>query len=467
MQWILWPKQKWKLISMCKVIKIPMFIFGILICSYLFSCTKINAEENKALVIYDTYNKFGQEENKLNSLVQLVLSNGKGVDIVSSDSYSEGSINKYKVLIVMYNNPAELPKGFAKDLLKFNGKVLWVGENFNERLETSKNITHISQFSSKDESYSVLDKAVYKIINGNEKKEEKKYLMIDKIYPFIDLNSFVAKVDFLHDQGISFICSVMPVYENQDFDAMKRFCEVLRYAQSKGGIIILHSSVLYGDNIKGKDVMDKMELAQQIYVSNGVYPLALDIPEGFLYKEDYRNLVSSSNNIFIEKDNNIGILDLKNYSINQFDRVIHIVGFEDENSYAMDNYSYAIGQSFNNTAISFNPDLGLDSFKEDVNKIISKGIYFNDAENLDTAMKLGGVELSSNINGIELNNKPVNTQDNNTKALPKAKDKNHAIDISGANSQIIKVTSIVCGIFVVVVMVSFKIDRKKFFNYKG
>lgn len=445
---------------MSRAKRLSILIVGLLLSIFLFAGIGVKAEENKVLIVYDTYNEFGEEENKLNSLVQLIIGTNSGIDIVSANDYSEALIDKYNVLFVLYNNYGDVPRNLTQDLLKFKGKVVWIGKNFTGTLSENKNIIYIPSFSSKEESYNVVDKNINTIIYGKEKKQENIYLLIDKIYPFIDLNKFVEKIDFLYDQGIPFVCSVMPVYENQDFDAMKRFCEVLRYAQSKGGKIILHSSVLYGESIPGKDVKGKMDLAQQIYVKYGVYPLALDIPEDFLYKEDYKDLIHSSNEVFIEEDKQMGVIELKRYSIDKFDRIIHKVDTKDE-------YKYKAPESIHNIAFSLNADLDLESFKSEINKLIDKRISFNDLGRLDSVMKLGGIELKATSSDILLNNEPINEQEEKSKSQAKTNNKNESIDISSANGKILKITTIICAFFVIVVLASLKIDREKFFDYRG
>lgn len=440
--------------------RIKLLIFVVFTFVLVFPGIKVSAEENKAAVIYDTYNEFGSEENKLNSLVQLILSTGSGVDIININSYSDASMDKYKTIFIMYNNSSVVPDNFVQKLLNSNGKIMWIGKNFNGILQTSKNIKYIPNLSFKDENYSSLRKSIYEFINNSSWKNKNVYLLIDKVYPFIDLNSFMDKVDFLHDQGISFICSIMPVYENENFDAMNRFCEVLRYAQSKGGKIILHSSILDGENISGKDVENKMGLAQQIYIKHGVYPLALDLADSFLYKEDYKGLVHSSNSIFVDKDKQIGILDLKKYSIDGFTTVIDKVDFNDE-------YMYKTSENNYNIALSFNSDLNLNTFKNEVNSTIDKKVYFSDVENLNAIIKLGGMELKSDNSNILLNNKSVGEENHVSKSSSKDQAKDKIIDMSNANGKIIKITIAVCFIFIIIVLISTRIDRRKFFNYRG
>lgn len=415
---------------------------------------KTEASENKVLLVYDSYKEFGSEENKLNSLVHIILSTGNGVDIVNINSFDKKSIDKYETVFILYNNSSKVPGSLIKSLLEFRGKIIWVGRNFNLNLESYRNVKYIPYFSEKDSTYNTLSKYYYDIFNNKKVNGPKVYLLLDKVYPFIDIEAFVKKIDFLYDQGIPFVCSVMPVYENQDFDAMERFCKVLRYAQSKGGKIILHSSILKGNNIPGKDVQDKMSLAQQIYIKYGVYPLALDIPDSFFYKNDYKNLIHSSNDIFVENDKNIGVISFKKYSISGFDKVINKV-------YISDNYNYEPSQITCDTAFCFDSDLNLDSFKSQIRCAVGNGMYFNNSEYLNNVITLGGIKLSNKNFDKLLNNKLVDNKDSNSKVSEK---NNKTVDITNANNRIIKITIGVCILFVIIVLINRRIERRKFFR---
>lgn len=440
---------------MFKVSRIRFLIWAVVL-TVLF-VGKVKAQENNVLIIYDSYNEFGYEENKLNSLVQLVLDTGEGVDIVNITAYSEKILDKYKFVFVLYNNSSQsVPSNLIKSLYAFKGKIMWIGKNFNTSLNSLTNVQYISGFSSENITYADFRKKIYIFIKDKGWKENNVYILVDKVYPFVDLNDFVKKIDFLYDQGISFICSVMPVYENHNFDAMKNFCQVLRYAKDRGGDIILHSSVIYGKNIPGKDVEAKMDLAQQIYINYGVYPRALDIPEGFLYKKDYKDLIYSSNNLFIEKDKDIGILDFNEYSIAPFYRIINKVDISD-------NYMCSNPEDAYNIAFVLNSDLSVEEFKEKVKYIINRGFYFSDASYLDSVMKLGGVELKYTGYDILLGDESTGKVNNNENAR-KAEDEIKTVDIGNLYSHIIKVTGVICIVFIIIILISRKIDIKKFFK---
>lgn len=436
---------------MFKINKLQVIIVAVLL--VLFSVVKVKADTNNIIILYDTYNEFASDENKLNSLIQAVLGTGEGVDIVNIKSYSKNMLDKYKYALVLCNNSSQIPSSIINDLLSFRGNIMWIGKSFNDSLRTLQNLQYVPNFSSAGISYADFRKKIYIFIKGNQWKENNVYILIDKVYPFINLSDFVKKIDFLYDQGIPFICSVMPVYENYNFDAMKNFCEVLRYAQDRGGKIILHSSVLYGDNIPGEDVKAKMDLAQKVYVNYGVYPAALDIPEGFLYKEDYKDLIYSSNNIFMEKDKNIGILDFKKYSMAPLYRIINKVDISS-------NYLYKDPKNVHNIAFVISSDLSLDDFKEKIKYMLDKGFYFSDAAYLDSTIKLGGVELKYVGSDVLLNDKPI--QNSVYKNTNKAESK--TVDISKLYSHIIQITVVVCIIFIVIVLMAIRIDIRKFFK---
>lgn len=254
------------------------------------------------------------------------------------------------------------------------------------------------------------------------------YMLIDKVYPFVDLNDFVEKVDFLHDNGISFICSVMPVYDNKDLDAMKRFCQVLRYAQSKGGRIILHSSVIQGEDVSEKSVKVKMNSAEKIYVDYGVYPMALDVPQEFLTREDYRKILNSSKYIFVEKYKQKGASD---------------------------------------AAFRVNSELPLNDFKVSVNNMIQSGGHFSDVDYLNMDIDMGGLKLTNRGSYIFLNGKSVSEVNVPIKSKERSGTVKHhekVIDITRANRKMIIITSGVCLVFIVIVIISRSIDVRKFFK---
>lgn len=84
---------------------------------------------------------------------------------------------------------------------------------------------------------------------------------------------------------------------------MQKFCEILRYAQDNGGTVIMACPI--DQQIKfDKNLMNEyIEIALQIYLDQGVYPMALQVPENWIFNEDTSEVLSHFSTIFtIEED---------------------------------------------------------------------------------------------------------------------------------------------------------------------
>lgn len=509
------------------VMKKFFVIFFIALLVNIVVCeVNVKAEDNKKIaIIYDYYNEYGSNENKLISLVNIILTCGREVDIIRTNKYDNVDLNKYDNLIVLCNENSQLSNDILSALSKYNRRIIWIGKNFNQlinkkeissvkyqgnltgtialkgnsgnykinnsayisifKIEESKNENGFNYVGSKDEmsffikvenliyfpyfsyndiSYSILRKEIYNIINNTSVKDSKKYLLIDKVYPFINLNEFVSKIDFLHDNGIDFFCSIMPVYDNSDFDAMRRFTEVLKYAQDKGGKMILHYSELFGIDIPGNEVEAKMELGNKNYVKYGVYPLALDIPEEFLYKDDYKSLIQKSDTIFIDKYERFNAPNVELFTINSFKNVIEKIKVEDGNLDKMQQLNY-------NVAYSINADLNLESFKKEVIKLSDKNIFLNDVNYLDSTINFSGLSLVAKGQDVLLNNKSVYEKQFSPKEQVKTEDISNnssnskkSIDLTNTNKLILHSTFFICSAFIILAVISAIKDRQKYFK---
>lgn len=136
------------------------------------------------------------------------------------------------------------------------------------------------------------------------------FVVIDSLYPFTDPNRLLELVENLVQEKMPFVLSVMPIYENADFPAMQQFCEVLRYAQANGGAVILHAP-LTQNVLDAETLQQKLTDATENYFANGVYPLALEIPESWMYDEALRTTLGRYRTLFTYEDGTAGsALDL-------------------------------------------------------------------------------------------------------------------------------------------------------------
>lgn len=104
------------------------------------------------------------------------------------------------------------------------------------------------------------------------------YVLIDEIYPFSDLDMLHETADRFAQSGIPFIVRVMPVYDNLDYPAFKRFTQVLRYVQSKGGTIVLHDPIVRQYESEREPLADKLARAKTAFAEEGITLFDMDFP---------------------------------------------------------------------------------------------------------------------------------------------------------------------------------------------
>lgn len=112
------------------------------------------------------------------------------------------------------------------------------------------------------------------------------YMVLNQVYPFQDPDKLLEIVNMMVDRKEPFIISVMPVYGNGEYPAMQHFCEVLRYAQDNGGVIMLHSPINQMVDFDVDLVNEYITRAISIYMEHGVYPMGIQIPRSWLFNED-------------------------------------------------------------------------------------------------------------------------------------------------------------------------------------
>ena len=115
--------------------------------------------------------------------------------------------------------------------------------------------------------------AVAKMLNQYFQKFDggKMYIMIDEVYPFDDINMLELIADKFYDNGIPFVMSIMPVYQNTDYPSFKRYTSALRYIQSKNGSLIMHEPIMTGNELVGDEIDIRMEKAFNTFEENDVH----------------------------------------------------------------------------------------------------------------------------------------------------------------------------------------------------
>lgn len=110
------------------------------------------------------------------------------------------------------------------------------------------------------------------------------YIVFDEVYPFFDTGKMMKVIDLMKETGIPYAITVMPIYQNGEYPAMKRFCEVLRYAQAHGAAIVLKAPIINAGVPDEKEINKRINIAFSCYSSYGVYPIAIEAPNNWMYE---------------------------------------------------------------------------------------------------------------------------------------------------------------------------------------
>ena len=126
------------------------------------------------------------------------------------------------------------------------------------------------------------------------------YVTLSPVYPFADLHRLKEMVDQLAERRMPFVISVMPIYEHADYPAMKRFCDMLRYAQTNGGAVILHAPVIQ-NRTDPKILAEQLTTATMNYLKQGVFPVALEIPSEWIFQEELSGILGRYKTLFLSE----------------------------------------------------------------------------------------------------------------------------------------------------------------------
>lgn len=105
----------------------------------------------------------------------------------------------------------------------------------------------------------------------NKVDRGKMYIMIDEVYPFDDIEMLQTIADRFYENGMPFVMSIMPVYNNTEYPSFERFSEALRYVQSKSGSFIMHESLVSNNELVGEELEPRLKRANAAFADSGVH----------------------------------------------------------------------------------------------------------------------------------------------------------------------------------------------------
>ena len=430
-----------------------MIIAAILLPSYKAFGDTIN----KVLVIYDSYNIYGQNDNIVNEINNDLMLSNVQVSLENMNNIDGKNLDNYSKIVFLNCNTENFNQNFIDKINKVSNKLIYISNINNGEIKYSNSlsINYLKNNSFKFR-HDLIDYTLGKNVQSN------KFLMINNVNPFINLNDLVAKIKYLNEQGIPFILNTIPVFENPNFDAMKRFTEVLRYAQASGGYIVLSCPYIENENATSEEIFNAMEEGYKNYINYLVYPIAISMPRYLLYRNDMKEYVEKSNTIFIGTSN-VGMINF-GFENATFKNVINQIPYK-EIDYKN------INSNLGNIAITIENSTSLNEFKEDVQNLINNGIFFNSPTILDSNININGVDVTCSNRGLYSNNKDVqqNTYIPN-KDLEKGNTSNQVstdnkqINISKISNKVMLLAFIACVLFIIITILSRRIDKRKYFK---
>jgi Uncharacterized protein conserved in bacteria len=397
---------------------------------------KCYGENNKVLILYDKSKEYGSEKNLLSALVKSQLSEEKEISISKINIDNPKDFQQYNEIFILNIGEENHSIEALKEKLKsYNGKINWIKK-----------------------ASELLDKKDLKL-------KAETYLYLDNVTPFNDLNNLIDEVDYLKDKGIKFFIEAAPVFVNENLKAMGRFSEALRYAQDNGGKVILKFPIINSKGVNGTDtggkiIGDKLKEAFKNYTNYWIYPVGINADEEFIYREDLKNILESTNTLFLNYNEDINI-DIDNYEIKAYTNFIQKV---DLNDYI--NNEKISGKN----AIKIESNCNLEEFKNNVDKVLSKEINLIPSNKMSTYIKFES-EIKNDNGRVFLNNQEV-TQDRfinaeeYENAVNKTINKENPIkeDLTLTNRRLEIFSGAALIIFIGILIISRNIERTRFFK---
>lgn len=288
------------------------------------------------------------------------------------------------------------------------------------------------------------------------------YIVLDEVYPFTSPEKLMEAVDYFIDSRLPFVISVMPIFENGDYPAMKRFCEILRYAQANGGAIIMHSPNYQQEEDNVEQVLEYLTIATEAYANQGIYPIGLEVPEKYMFIELGREILQRYSTLFFFQDDYGNAINLE-------------AGFNSiyKDGHKMIASAINLNQLGNSQILSHPTALyikiteGMDALKKKVNACTASAAPLKNLWETDHVVYANNLYLYTKSGQVYMNNEKVSLD-----YIPFEYDSDfdykngvfHWImtDLQGLNNKLVFVTFVSSAVFLVFILHARRINKHKF-----
>ncbi|MDB2085273.1 DUF2334 domain-containing protein [Clostridium paraputrificum] len=411
-----------------------------------FSVRTIKADsENKYfLIIFDSYKEFTANENLLNKLVRVMLTSGSDLKIKKWDEYTNEDVANASGVVVLaiedeLNNKINSIKESNSNVVTFNKSNLDMLHSGNEL---------------------ALKRYIEREFNIDNSKKGT-YLVLKNVYPYDNLEDLIKKVKYLNERGVNFIVDVMPVFNNQNFESMKRYTEALRYCATNGGTIFLSSPYIYQSQyIEDSELINKMTLAYEGLVNYWLYPVGLTVPNEWIYSYEKENFIHKSNTIILWNNRDIGNLNIRSLNIKGIKNVL-----------VEEDWKKLDKEYYHGVVLAIDGNTKNDLFKKTVEEILSSGMVFsNPTKRMDMDISFGNYKIEGNYKGTFLNGKSVyierfiSNKEYSKAFVNEETEEKNKVSLSAFNKGVFTIILLAICIFIIFFFNSRRIDKKKYFK---
>ena len=415
----------------------------------------------------------------------------KKLDVTSiyyTNKRDELSLNKMNKFSIESKYDFPLVKVNGEDVITYS--YLSDGKEYCPYIIRDKNFYYISRIYYNSVTFYIFSDLLNDIFEVENINKGKVFVRIEDVHPFRDLNELKNISDYLYSNDIPFMIALIPTYVDTKnghittLSEKKDFVDVIKYMQDHGGTVILHGythqnaqgsasgeGFEFWDGVEDKPlsvdmvsyVHERISKGLRDCVNNGIYPLGFEAPHYAIDSRGYKELkkyFSTYVGQFQSSDNKFTTTmyscELKNTDLfNQF--IPENLGFVDPND---DRSVQRIEENFNQVSITrgytagffFHPYVDIKYLKSIISFFQAQSVDFLDLKKESNWSKCDDVSIWSDNGQISVK-APINNQSTNKDTTGK---------ISQINKFLIIIIAFFCLIFMVIFIVSKKIDRKKF-----
>ncbi len=281
-----------------------------------WNCDFLDVEEVASLTDYiGILVCIGEEQRLPEETVQAIRTSGRDVFILGSGGLAQlAPTAKRFTGDIMLRCPAE--NGKVSDMLLMESGVLLLPENDRVLGEgrihvdgtaypLCQRLGQVTHFAWFDAEEPLLCAQLVSCIQRwqwpyeNDPTAYGHYIVLDYAYPFMDPAALLESTEILAEEGVPYCIAVTPIFSNGEYPAMKRFCEALRYEQSRGAGIILRVPFVTIGQVDTDELIRHMDIAYEAYASYGVYPLAIQVPVNWMFSESGLEALRGYRTVFL------------------------------------------------------------------------------------------------------------------------------------------------------------------------